>query len=143
MNTLTHKILAPVCFCLAWILGGLLSWWISTYFFVKEDVFLSCVISIYLSLLLEGVITFIDLGAVNATEKFEGSVFYIIAFILLHCFITFFMILSLANNHDFLMTILLFMFTAFLRFAISWLSANVKYFMVTMPSNSLRSNIIN
>lgn len=149
-NCKIHRYIVPFGYTLSWFFGILMG---SNFFdlFGNEAVsyndssiywLFNGTISVYIAFLLECVFMFIDWGAVYKDERFNGKVFYLLAGLFFHVFVTILVVgLLISNMADCWVCFLVF-WIVLLKLGICLISVNVKLWLSEVAIRSVTSNKI-
>ena len=99
-------------------------------------------ISVYIAFLLECVFMFIDWGAVYKDERFNGKVFYLLAGLFFHVFITILVVGMLISKMTDIWVCFLVFWIVILKSGICLISANVRPWLSEVAIRSVTSNKI-
>ena len=149
-NNTVHRFIVPVGYTLAWCLGILLGCDFFDLYGHKvacnpsdpSCVLFYSAISVYIAFLMECFFVFIDCGSVYETERFNGRVFYILAAIMLHFFVTVWLIGALISKMDAGLVYFMILWISLFKLGISLIQVNVKYWLADVSIRAVISNQI-
>ncbi len=149
-NNKVHRVLIPIGYTAAWCFGIFLG----CNFFNLFDYKVACnpsepacvlfysAISVYIAFLIECFFVFVDCGSIYETERFNGRVFYILAGIMLHFFITVWLIGLLTSKMNAGLVYFMIIWISLFKLGISLIQVNVKYWLADVSIRSVTSNKI-
>lgn len=149
-NCKIHRYIVPIGYTLSWFFGILVG---SNFLnlFGNQDIsyfdnsiywLFNGTISVYIAFLLECVFMFIDWGAVYKDERFNGKVFYLLAGLFFHVFITILVVGLLISNMTNCWVYFLVFWIVILKLGICLVSANVRSWLSEVAIRSVTSNRI-
>lgn len=145
-----HRYIVPIGYTLAWCFGIFMggnfidlfdNGNVSSY---NDPIYLlfNGTISVYIAFLLECVFMFIDWGAIYKDERFNGKIFYLVAGIILHVFVTIWVVGSLMSNMEKSLVCFLLIWIVIFKLGICLISANVRQWLSEIALRVVISNKI-